>query len=74
MPIWMQSESSSWLIDIKKDTHKLWANKIKSLIRAGINLSLLAGIESDIDELIDKLDCINIEETMINSQTNNKAL
>ena len=74
MPIWMQWESSSWYIDIKKDTHKPWANKIKSLIRAGINLSSVAGIESDIDELVAKPDCTNIDETMINSQTNSNAL
>ena len=74
MSIWMQWESSSWYIDIKKETHKLWANEIKSLIRAGINLNSGAGIESDIDELVAKLDCTNIGETMINSQTNSKAL
>ena len=74
MPIWMQWESSSWYIEIKKDTHKLWANEIKSLIRADINLSSVAGIELDIDELVAKLDCTNIDETMINSQTNSKAL
>ena len=34
----------------------------------------MADIESDIDELVDKLNCINIEETMIKSQTNIKAL
>ena len=34
----------------------------------------MAGIESDIDELVAKLDCTNIDETMINSQTNSNAL
>ena len=57
----------SWYIDIKKDAHKLWANEIKWLIRAGINLSSVASIESDIDELVTKLDCTNINRTMINS-------
>ena len=39
-------------MDIKKDTYKLWANEIKLLIRASINLNSVSGIESDIDELV----------------------
>ena len=34
----------------------------------------MSGIESDIDEVVSKLDCTNIGEITINPQTNSKAL